>query len=192
MNHKDPTPQEHIAASHHVSHDRAFPEWVPPEVFDQAQRLGEHEALQALGLVGGRCPVRRASAGDHEKPRRSLNAEGSLLLRRCSIRGWRRSLPGNLLSLLDLPSYQRRPLRRLVHGPGKRIPFCFGEPGQFRVIRTRHAHFLSAVRHAADIPVQPTARQNGCDDMFPGTSGDSATERPHARKFQVAMGTACR
>jgi len=63
--------QEHTAAGHHVSRDRAFPAWVPPEVFDQAQRLDEHEALEALGswAVGARsgAPATdiRKGQGDH-------------------------------------------------------------------------------------------------------------------------------
>ena len=43
------TRQEHTAAGHHVNRDAAFPQWVPPEVLEQAQQLSEQEALQALG-----------------------------------------------------------------------------------------------------------------------------------------------
>ena len=41
--------QEHTPSGHHVSHELPFPEWVPPEVFAEAQRLGEQQACSALG-----------------------------------------------------------------------------------------------------------------------------------------------
>ena len=41
--------QEHTAAGHHVSHDIAFPQWVPADVVKEAQSLSEPEALGALG-----------------------------------------------------------------------------------------------------------------------------------------------
>ena len=41
--------QEHTASGHHVSDEFPFPKWVPPEVFVEAQRLGEHQACSALG-----------------------------------------------------------------------------------------------------------------------------------------------
>jgi hypothetical protein len=57
--------QEHTAAGHHVSRDRAFPEWVPPEVFDLALRLDEHDALEALGAwaVGAQSGVPAKALG---------------------------------------------------------------------------------------------------------------------------------
>ena len=45
--------QEHTAAGHHVSHDIAFPGWVPPAVTRLARLLDEQEALQALGTWTG-------------------------------------------------------------------------------------------------------------------------------------------
>lgn len=41
--------EEHTAAGHHVSHEVAFPEWVPPEAMREARLLDEQEALKALG-----------------------------------------------------------------------------------------------------------------------------------------------
>lgn len=41
--------EEHTAAGHHVSHEVAFPEWVPPEAMSEARLLDEQEALKALG-----------------------------------------------------------------------------------------------------------------------------------------------
>lgn len=40
---------EHTPSGHHVSHDVAFPTWVPSEVMEQAQRISEREALDTLG-----------------------------------------------------------------------------------------------------------------------------------------------
>jgi predicted RNase H-like HicB family nuclease len=42
--------EEHTAAGHHVSHEVAFPEWVPPEAIREARLLDEQEALKSLGL----------------------------------------------------------------------------------------------------------------------------------------------
>jgi hypothetical protein len=42
--------EEHTAAGHHVNHEVAFPEWVPPEAITEARLLDEQEALKALGL----------------------------------------------------------------------------------------------------------------------------------------------
>lgn len=41
--------EEHTASGRHVTHDVAFPEWVPPEVKAAARELSEREALEALG-----------------------------------------------------------------------------------------------------------------------------------------------
>ncbi len=41
--------QEHTLSGYHVSHDVPFPEWVPREVIEEAQHLGEQEARSALG-----------------------------------------------------------------------------------------------------------------------------------------------
>jgi hypothetical protein len=41
--------QEHTASGRHVNRETAFPEWVPAKVLKEAQRLGEQEALDALG-----------------------------------------------------------------------------------------------------------------------------------------------
>ena len=39
----------HTPSGHHVNREVAFPDWVPPEVIEEAQRIGEQEALKALG-----------------------------------------------------------------------------------------------------------------------------------------------
>lgn len=41
--------EEHTASGRHVTREVPFPEWVPPEVMDQAQGRSEEEALDALG-----------------------------------------------------------------------------------------------------------------------------------------------
>jgi hypothetical protein len=41
--------QEHTKAGHHVNHVVGFPDWVPPLVAEQANRLEEDDALEALG-----------------------------------------------------------------------------------------------------------------------------------------------
>lgn len=41
--------EEHTPSGRHVSHDVAFPKWVPRETFEDAQHLGEREARSALG-----------------------------------------------------------------------------------------------------------------------------------------------
>ena len=41
--------QEHTPAGHHVSRELSYPKWVPPEVIEAAQHLGEQEACGALG-----------------------------------------------------------------------------------------------------------------------------------------------
>ena len=41
--------EEHTASGRHVTHDVAFPEWVPSEVKSLARELSEREALEALG-----------------------------------------------------------------------------------------------------------------------------------------------
>jgi hypothetical protein len=41
--------EEHTASGRHVTHKVPFPQWVPPEVVDQAKAMSEKEALSALG-----------------------------------------------------------------------------------------------------------------------------------------------
>lgn len=41
--------EEHTDSGQHVTHEIAFPAWVPAEVMSEARRLSENEALQALG-----------------------------------------------------------------------------------------------------------------------------------------------
>ena len=41
--------QVHTAAGHHENQEAAYPQWVPAEVLRQAKKLGEEEALAALG-----------------------------------------------------------------------------------------------------------------------------------------------
>ena len=41
--------QGHTPSGHHVSRELPYPKWVPPEVIEEAQRLGEQEACSALG-----------------------------------------------------------------------------------------------------------------------------------------------
>jgi hypothetical protein len=41
--------EEHTASGRHVTHEVPFPQWVPPEVVDQAKAMSEKEALSALG-----------------------------------------------------------------------------------------------------------------------------------------------
>ena len=36
---------EHTASGRHVSHEMPFPQWVPPEVLEQAENTSESEAL---------------------------------------------------------------------------------------------------------------------------------------------------
>ena len=48
----------HTASGRHVSEQVAFPDWVTREISEQANRLDEHSALDALGFgVRGRSPV---------------------------------------------------------------------------------------------------------------------------------------
>ena len=41
--------EEHTPAGHHVSREVPFPKWVPAEVKEHAEGIGEEEALTALG-----------------------------------------------------------------------------------------------------------------------------------------------
>jgi hypothetical protein len=43
--------QEHTRAGYHLKRDVPFPNWVPPEVTDQAQRLSEAQARKAFGAL---------------------------------------------------------------------------------------------------------------------------------------------
>lgn len=40
---------EHTSSGRHASHVVPFPQWVPPEVTEQAKTIGEKEALVAFG-----------------------------------------------------------------------------------------------------------------------------------------------
>ena len=42
--------EEHTASGRHVTQEVPFPKWVPAKVFEQAKRMNEKEALDALGL----------------------------------------------------------------------------------------------------------------------------------------------
>jgi hypothetical protein len=41
--------EEHTPSGRHVRREIPFPKWVPADVNEQAKRLGEEEALDALG-----------------------------------------------------------------------------------------------------------------------------------------------
>jgi hypothetical protein len=41
--------EEHTASGAHVTHDVAYPEWVPAEVTEQARELDQEQALDLLG-----------------------------------------------------------------------------------------------------------------------------------------------
>ena len=41
--------EEHTASGRHVTHEVPFPQWVPPEVLEQAQSTSENEALAVFG-----------------------------------------------------------------------------------------------------------------------------------------------
>ena len=41
--------QEHTASGHHVNREVPFPKWVPKTITEQAARMDEREALNALG-----------------------------------------------------------------------------------------------------------------------------------------------
>ena len=43
--------QEHTRSGHHVKHEVPFPKWVPRQLMDQARRLSEQQAREALGAV---------------------------------------------------------------------------------------------------------------------------------------------
>jgi hypothetical protein len=40
---------EHTASGRHVNHQLAFPQWVPPDVAEQARTMSESEALAVFG-----------------------------------------------------------------------------------------------------------------------------------------------
>src|ERR1700674_2302326 len=63
--------QEHTASGHHVSDEFPFPKWVPPEVFVEAQRLGEHQACSALG-PWFTLPEKARKPTARKKPRRPV------------------------------------------------------------------------------------------------------------------------
>ena len=41
--------EEHTSSGRHITREVPFPMWVPPEVVEQAKRMSEKEALDALG-----------------------------------------------------------------------------------------------------------------------------------------------
>ena len=41
--------EEHTASGRHVTHAVPYPQWVPPEVLEQARLVREQDALRALG-----------------------------------------------------------------------------------------------------------------------------------------------
>ena len=41
--------EEHTPSGRYVSHEVTFPQWVPAEIMKQAKKIGEKEALVALG-----------------------------------------------------------------------------------------------------------------------------------------------
>jgi len=51
--------QEHTPSGHHVNHETAFPDWVPPEVLEEARRLDERQARSILGPLAG-LPARHS------------------------------------------------------------------------------------------------------------------------------------
>ena len=54
--------EEHTASGRHVTHDVPFPQWVPPEVLEQAQATSENEALAVFGawLAPSSMPSKQA------------------------------------------------------------------------------------------------------------------------------------
>lgn len=51
--------QEHTAAGHHRNREEPFPDWVPAQVLREAKKLGEEQALAALGAWVLEPPPRR-------------------------------------------------------------------------------------------------------------------------------------
>ena len=58
--------EEHTASGRHVTREVPFPQWVPPEVVDQAKAMSEKEALAALGPWAPPSPV--SNKGFHTPP----------------------------------------------------------------------------------------------------------------------------
>ena len=54
--------EEHTASGRHVTHEVPFPQWVPPEVLEQARGTSENEALAVFGawLAPSSMPSKRA------------------------------------------------------------------------------------------------------------------------------------
>src|SRR5215469_8148158 len=48
--------EEHTSAGHHITRDVAFPKWVPAEVAEEARKLNEKQALDALGAWATQKP----------------------------------------------------------------------------------------------------------------------------------------
>ena len=49
--------QEHTPSGRHVNHEVPFPQWVPPEVMDEARALTEQQARDALRSVLTSTPL---------------------------------------------------------------------------------------------------------------------------------------
>ena len=43
--------QDHTRGGYHIKRDVPFPQWVPPEVIDEARRLSEQQAREALAAL---------------------------------------------------------------------------------------------------------------------------------------------
>jgi hypothetical protein len=67
--------EEHTPSGRHVTHERPFPQWVPPEVLAMAKDLNEADALETLGAwtsAPNRAPrVSRARRKASSSPSRS-------------------------------------------------------------------------------------------------------------------------
>jgi hypothetical protein len=43
--------QEHTRGGYHIKRDIPFPQWVPPDVMQEAQRLSEQQAREAFAAL---------------------------------------------------------------------------------------------------------------------------------------------
>lgn len=62
--------EEHTPSGRHVSREIAFPQWVPPEVMEQAAAMSEQEALVALESWLPVAPSHRSRDENQDKQRR--------------------------------------------------------------------------------------------------------------------------